>query len=160
MAKTRLLIKNACYHIYARGNQKQIIFKNQEDFAFYLSQFKHYKRKYQFLLYGYCLMPNHIHIIGEPMDPRGLPKLIQSLHRSYTAYYNKKYNKVGHLWQGRFKTKLIAKDQYLINCIAYVEQNPMRSNLAKDITEYEFSSYAERNLASSKYFKLVDKLLL
>lgn len=160
MSKTRLLIKNACYHIYVRGNQKQTVFKDKEDFEFYLHQLKHYKRKYSFRIYGYCLMPNHIHLIGEPLDPKKLPKFMQCLQRSYTAYHNKKYNKVGHLWQGRFKTKAIAKDEYLINCIAYVEQNAVRANLAKSITEYEFSSYQERNLNHKHYPELIDALLL
>jgi len=112
------------------------------------------------LLYGYCLMPNHIHLIGEPVYPEKLPKFMQCLHRSYTAYFNKKYNKVGHLWQGRFKAKLIAKDQYLIHCIAYVEQNPVRAKLINSPNEYEFSSYSERNLNNYLSYKLLDKLFL
>ncbi len=160
MARTRLLINNACYHIYARGNQKQAVFKSKEDYEFYLHQLKHYKRKHSLHIYGYCLMPNHIHIIGEPKNPGRLPRFMQCLHRSYTAYYNKKYNKVGHLWQGRFKTKAITRDQYLLDCIAYVEQNPLRANLVKNIKEYEFSSYPERNLTYLKSFALLDKLVL
>lgn len=105
-------------------------------------------------------MPNHIHLIGEPTNPEKLPKLMQCLHRSYTAYYNKKYNKVGHLWQGRFKTKVIAKDRYLIDCFTYVELNPLRLNLVKNPKEYEFSSYLERNLNEDKNFRLLDKLFL
>ncbi len=159
MTKTRLLIKNACYHIYIRGNQKQKVFIAKDDFIFYLSQLKHYKRKYPFLLYGYCLMPNHIHLIGEPVEPSTLPTFMQCLHRSYTAFYNKKYNKVGHLWQGRYKTKVIVKDQYLIDCIAYVEQNPVRANLVANPKDYEFNSYLERNLSDNSSFKLIDKLL-
>ena len=84
---------------------------------------------------------------------------MQCLQRSYTAYYNKKYNKVGHLWQGRFKTKTITKDQYLIGAIAYVEQNPIRANLVNNPKEYNFSSYGERSLYSDG-FGLLDKLLL
>lgn len=160
MTKTRVLIKNACYHIMARGNHKQSIFTKKEDFNFYLHQLKHYKRKYSFLLYGYCLMPNHIHLIGEPEDPEGLPKFMQSLHRSYTAYYNKKYSKVGHLWQGRFKAKVITKDEYLIGCIAYIEQNPVRANLATSLRGYEFSSYPERCLDENENLGFLDKLLL
>ncbi len=160
MTKTRLLIKNVCYHIIARGNHKQIIFTDKKDFNFYLHQLKHYKRKYSFLLYGYCLMPNHIHLIGEPKEPEELPKLMQCLHRSYTAYYNKKYNKVGHLWQGRFKAKVISKDEYLIDCIAYVEQNPVRANLTKYLREYEFSSHQQRCLNEHGNLRLLDKLLL
>jgi putative transposase len=160
MTKTRLLINNACYHIYSRGNQKQIVFKDRNDFEFYLQQLKHYKRKYAFLLYGYCLMPNHIHIVGEPIKSEIIPKFMQCLQRSYTAFYNKKYNKVGHLWQDRFRAKVIAKDRYLIDCIAYVEQNPVRANLTKNIKDYKFSSYVERNLTEARYSKLTDKLTL
>ena len=159
MTKTRLLIENACYHIYIRGNQKQKVFISKDDFNFYLAQLKHYKRKYSFVLYGYCLMPNHIHLIGESINPQNLPKLMQCLQRSYTAYYNNKYNKVGHLWQGRFKAKVITKDQYLIDCITYIEQNPVRANLVNSPTRYEFSSYFERALGNNN-FKLLDKLLL
>jgi putative transposase len=144
----------------ARGNHKQIIFVDKEDFNFYLHQLKYYKRKFSFLLYGYCLMPNHIHLIGEPKDPEKLPKFMQGLHRSYTAYYNKKYCKVGHLWQGRFKAKVITKDEYLIDCIAYVEQNPVRANLAKCLREYEFSSHPERCLNENGNPRLLNKLLL
>lgn len=160
MTKTRLLINNACYHIFARGNQKQIVFKDKGDFNFYLFQLRRYKRKYSFLLYGYCLMPNHIHLIGEPINPKKLPRLMQCLHRSYTAYYNKKYNKVGHLWQNRFKAKVIVKDQYLIDCIAYIEQNPVRANLVNNPKEHKFSSYLERNLNDNENFNLLDKLLI
>ena len=160
MTKTRLLIKNACYHIMARGNHKQLVFVDKEDFIVYLHRLKHYKRKYSFKLYGYCLMPNHIHLIGETKKPEDLPKLMQGLHRSYTAYYNKKYNKVGHLWQGRFKTKVITRDEYLIGCIAYVEQNPVRANLASSLREYEFSSHLERCLRENGNPGLIDKLLL
>lgn len=159
MSKTRLLIKNACYHIYTRGNQKQKVFLDRDDFEFYLSQLKRYKRKFSFLLYGYCLMPNHIHIIGEATMPENLPKFMQCIQRSYTAYYNKKYDKVGHLWQGRFKTKIIVKDKYLIDCISYIELNPVRANFVNNPKEYEFSSYLERNL-SSKGFNLLNGLLL
>jgi len=159
MTKTRLLIKNSCYHIFTRGNHKQKIFLSKDDFEFYLHQLKLYKRKFSFLLYGYCLMPNHIHLIGKPIKLQNLPKLMQCLQRSYTAYYNKKYEKVGHLWQGRFKTKAIARDQYLIDCITYVEHNPIRANLVANPKDYKFSSYLERNL-SEKECDLLDKLLL
>lgn len=160
MTKTRLFIENTCYHIYTRGNQKQKVFITRDDFEFYLHQLKRYKRNFSFKLYGYCLMPNHIHLIGEPIKSEELSKLMQCLQRSYTAYYNNKYKKVGHLWQGRFKTKVIHKDQYLIDCIAYVEQNPVRANLVNSPKQYEFSSYSERNLSDNKDCRLLDRLLI
>ncbi len=149
MTRTRVLIKDACYHIYARGNQKQIIFIAKNDFEFYLQQLKRYTREYSFHLYGYCLMPNHIHLIGKSVDPENLSKFMQSLQRSYTAFYNNKYDKVGHLWQGKFKAKLIIEDQYALSCISYVESNPIRAKLVNNPKDYTYCSYSERNFSNN-----------
>jgi len=159
MKSTRLLVKNACYHIYSRGNQKQKIFNENADFEFYLKQIKHYKRIYPFYLYGYCLMPTHIHLMGEPCNPEKLSKLMHCLQRSYTAYYNKKYNKVGHLWQGKFKSKIILKNQYAINSISYIETNPVRAKLVKNPEDFVFSSYRERVIGKINS-KLLSEFLL
>jgi len=160
MLKTRLLIANTCYHVMARGNQQQNIFLEIDDFNFYLHQLKHYKRKYKILLYSYCLMPNHIHLIVEPLNPEKLSKFMQGLQRSYTAYFNEKYEKVGHLWQGRFKAKIISKDEYLINVITYVEYNPVKANIVKHPQDYIFSSYRERSSHQKTKRKLIDPLLI
>jgi len=158
MTATRLYIPNACYHIYCRGNQKQKIFIDISDFEFYLSQLRLYKKRYSILLYSYCLMPNHIHLLGEPKEPVKLSKMIQCLHRSYTAYFNNKYKKVGHLWQDRFKTKLIVKDDYLLQCISYIEQNPIRANIVTDLKDYRFTSFTERCLFNESNRRMLDKL--
>lgn len=155
----RILLKNASYHITTRGNQKQAIFFDEQDYQIYLSRLKKYKLQHGFLLYGYCLMPNHVHIIGEPKTIENLAKFMHGLNRSYTAYFNKKYNKVGHLWQGRFKSKVIAKETYLLDCTYYVELNPVRSNIVKNATDYKWSSYKERFLAdNNKKTKMLDEL--
>ena len=67
---------------------------------------------------------------------------------------------VGHLWQGRFRTKVINKDEYLVGCIAYVEQNPVKANLTNSLKEYEFSSHQERCLNEDINVRLLDKLLI
>ena len=158
MTMTRIYIPNACYHIYNRGNQKQSIFIDKSDFEFYLAQLKRYKKRYSLLLYGYCLMPNHVHLLGEPKEPDGLSTMIQCLHRSYTAYFNNKYKKVGHLWQDRFKVKIILKDEYLLQCISYVEQNPVRANLVENLEDYKFSSFTERCLSLESRGCLLDRI--
>jgi len=157
MAKTRIFLENVCYHIYARGNQKQIVFAVKDDFEFYLQQLIRYKRKYSFHLYSYCLMPNHIHLMGKPAAPEKLSKFMQCLQRSYTAYYNK-YKKVGHVWQGKFKVKLIMKDKYAFDCINYIETNPVRAELVNNPKDYFYCSYSERNLNSNH--KFLDEFLL
>ena len=156
----RILIDNACYHIMVRGNQKQKIFNEEKDFCEYLKRIKLCKRKYKFRLYGFCLMPNHVHMIGEVKQKDSLSKFMHSMNRSYTAYFNEKYRKVGHLWQGRFKSRVIVKDRYLIDCINYIEQNPVKDNFIQTPKEYRWSSYRERNLSVNDEEKILDILSL
>ena len=91
-------------------------------------------------------MPNHFHIIGEILHKKDLSKFMHGLMRSYTAYFNEKYSKVGHLWQGRFKSKVINKDAYMFGCLQYVELNPVRAEMVDSPEDYPWSSYRERNL--------------
>ena len=156
----RFLLPGACYHLITRGNQRQEIFLDKEDYAVFLSKLKRYKKRYGFLLYGFCLMPNHVHMVGQPRELAHLAKFMQGLCRSYTAHFNKRYKKVGHLWQGRFKSKIIAKDGYLIDCIHYIELNPVRASLIKAAAEYPWSSHRERLLACESNSGLLDKLHL
>jgi putative transposase len=156
--ETRMLVENACYHIYARGNQKQRVFIDARDYKEYLGRLHRYKRRYKFLLYGFCLMPNHIHLVGEPTQPENLSKFMQGLTLSYTAYFNKRHKKVGHLWQSRFKSKLIVKDQYLISCVHYVEQNPVRANLVTSAQEYPWGSHKERVFSQDTKTRFLDPL--
>ena len=158
--KTRLVLNNGCYHITTRGNQRQKVFLCEEDYEKYLTMLKKYKRKYTFRLYGHCLMPNHIHLIGEIDKKENLTKFMQGINRAYTAYFNKTYRKVGHLWQGRFKSKIITKDEYLINSINYIELNPVRANIVRFPQEYRWSSYTERNLGVPRQNQMLDVLSL
>jgi len=137
----RITMENACYHIITRGNQKQLVFKDRKDYDKYLSLLLKYKKLYQFKLYCFCLMPNHVHLIIEVKEPTMLCKIMKCLNLSYTLYFNFKYEKVGHLWQDRFKSKVIEKDAYLFECINYIEANPIRASLASDLTKYPWSSY-------------------
>jgi putative transposase len=157
--RTRFFIDNGCFHIMSRGNQKQKIFNASDDYSIYLKLLLKYKKKYAFKLYGYCLMPNHIHIIGQVEKAITLSKFVQSLNRAYTACFNHKYKKVGHLWQGRFKSKVLMKDEYFISCINYVECNPVRAKIVLSPDKYEYSSYNERNMLNFKT-KLLDPIIL
>jgi len=140
----RITIENACYHIITRGNQKQLVFLEPQDYEKYLYLLTKYKKRYKFKLYCFCLMPNHVHLIIEVQDPLRLNKIMRSLNLGYTLYYNSKYKKVGHLWQDRFKSRVIEKDAYLLECINYIEANPVRAALVSDITRYQWSSYTFR----------------
>jgi putative transposase len=97
-------------------------------------------------------MPNHVHLVGEFQSASTLPKFMHDLNRTYVLYFNDKYDKAGHLWQGRFKSKILLKDIYLINCMTYVEFNPLRANLVKDVSKYRWTSYNSRVLGGQDKF--------
>jgi putative transposase len=141
---SRLVLDNCSYHIMARGNQKQVTFIEEADFLKYIELLKHYKAKYRFRLYGYCLMPNHIHLILEVKNGSDLGKIMQGLNQTYTIWFNEKYKKVGHLWQGRYKSMVIQKNKYMLDCLEYVELNPLRANLVRTPSEYPWSSWQAR----------------
>ena len=155
----RLVIDGACYHIMTRGNNKQKVFGAEKDFYKYMDLLIKYKKRYKFRLYGYCLMPNHIHIMGQIYEKNILYKFMHGLNRAYTGYFNKTYGRVGHPWQGRFKSKVIIKDKYLIDCINYIESNPARAEIVKSPHEYVWSSYRERNMLNPVYNMLDDLTL-
>ena len=140
----RIFVDNSIYHVMVRGNQKQAIFLEEADFSNYIDILKCYKKKYCFSLYGYCLMPNHAHLIMEVKNGPDLGKIMQGLNLTYAQWFNKKYKKVGHLWQGRYKSMLIQKDKYLLDCIMYVELNPVRANLSNSLCNYPWSSWKTR----------------
>ena len=143
----RSFIENACYHIVARGNQRQNIFKEQEDFIYYIGLIHKYKLKYGCMIYAYCLMNNHIHIIMESMvDPKNIARFMHGLNQSYAMKFNNKYKKTGHLWQNRYKAFIVLKDDYLINLISYIEYNPVRAKIVLKPEDYPYSSYRYRLL--------------
>lgn len=144
--RKRVLIEGCCYHLITRGNQKQEVFRCPDDYLMYCRLLKKFKRKFKFSVYAYCLMPNHSHILGETTVAQNISSFMHDLNRTYTLYFNHKYMKVGHLWQGRFKSKIINKDKYLIDCINYIELNPVRANLVDNAINYRWSSYRSRIL--------------
>ena len=156
----RILLDNACYHVVMRGNQRQMVFMEKSDFEYYLNKIRKYKRKYNLFLYSYCLMSNHIHMLVEIKDSKNLPSFMHDLNRSYTAYFNNRYQKVGYLWQGRFKSYIVNKDEYVFNCINYMESNPVRAELVDCINEYKYSSYNERVLGIVDRYKMLDNFVI
>lgn len=153
---SRILIDNASYHITARGNQQQHIFLCAEDYEKYLSMVKKAKRKYRIFLYAYCLMKNHVHMLIEAIKSKDISKFMHWVNRGYTAYFNAKYGKTGHLWQGRFQSSPIVKGQYLINAATYIENNPVQAGIVNDPADYPWSSYRARCLLANN--NIVDEM--
>jgi REP element-mobilizing transposase RayT len=132
--RPRIQFEGAFYHIIVRGNQRQDIFDDEGDRRRYLERLRVYKDKCGFLLYAYVLMSNHVHLLIEtPADP--ISRIMQMINFTYTQYFNRKYGKVGYLFQGRYKFFLCDKDGYLLSLVRYIHHNPVRAGLAKDSSD-------------------------
>lgn len=125
------------------GTKREKYFLEDNDFEFYLKRLEKSCKKYEFILISYCLMPNHIHLIAKQDGDMSPAKFISSLHTSYSMMFNKKYNLVGHLFQDRYKQKIIENDLYMKNLIAYVHLNPVKDKICNFPKEYKWSSYLE-----------------
>jgi len=137
----RITVPNLFFHVLNRGNNRQTVFRDEEDFSYFLQLLKRYKKQLKFRLYHFCLMPNHIHFVLEPTLQGSLSKIMLRLTLAYTWYFNRKYRGVGHVWQGRFKSSLLDKENYFLWCGLYVELNPVRANLATMPEDWRWSSF-------------------
>ena len=147
--KPRIEFEGAFYHVIARGNQKQDVFKDRNDFSKFIEILSRYKGRYHYYLYCYVLMSNHVHLLIETMEIP-LSKILQGVNQSYTMYFNKRYKTVGHLFQGRYKAILCDRDEYLLSLIKYIHLNPVRAKVVKAPGEYKWSSYHNYAKQSSK----------
>jgi putative transposase len=151
----RIAPKEFVYHVLSKGNNKQIIFQDEDDCQKYIDVLRKYKEKYKFKLYHYVLMTNHVHLVLEPTDIGGaLSQIMKGINLSYVQHYRTKYKYTGHFWQDRFKSIIISKDEYLLACGSYVELNPVRAGMVEEPKEYKWSSYAAN--AYGKNDDLVD----
>jgi REP element-mobilizing transposase RayT len=132
-----------CYHIFNRGNRRQDIFLEDADYINYLSKLREMKKKYKISVFCYCLMPNHLHLLVQQDSEIPLFRFMQALHTSYSMYFNWKYRKVGHLFQGRFKQKEVDKDEYLLQVSSYIHLNPLMDGLVEKLEDYQWSSYPD-----------------
>lgn len=138
----RITAPNLPFHIIDRGNNKQVVFQEQQDFFYFLKLLERYKKELKFKLYHLCLMPNHIHLMIEPTVEESISKIMMCLTLAYSSYFNQKNKGVGHVWQGRYKSSLIGEEDYFITCALYIELNPVRAKMVARPQDYQWSSYS------------------
>ena len=137
----RKISSTKVYHIILRGNDRQDIFLDEQDYHKFLKIVKILKEKYQYDIFTYCLMSNHVHLVIYDKNMK-LSKIIQSMEISYASYFAKKYNKVGHLFQNRFLSKNVETKEYLCGLCRYIHQNPLKAKIS-NTEDYKWSSYRE-----------------
>lgn len=130
------------YHVYNRGNNNQSIFFERENYLYFLHQLRKYLVTDAVDIVAYCLMPNHYHLLVYLKSDK-LSGLMQPFALSYTKAINKRYMRVGSLFQGRFKAAHIDRNEYLLHLSRYIHLNPVAAGLRRRAEDWEFSSYRE-----------------
>jgi REP element-mobilizing transposase RayT len=130
----------ACYHVLNRGHARERIFHDDADRQRFLELLARYRDRCAFRLYHYCLMDNHFHLLLQLPRPQGLSALLAGLQVAYWHHYRRRYDLVGHLFQGRCKTSAVETDGYLLSYGRYIERNPLAAGMVALPWDYQWSS--------------------
>jgi len=138
--KPRIEIGGGLYHVISRGNNRRKIFRTHDDYLRFTNILAQQKARLPFYLYAYCLMPNHVHLLIEMRD-HPLSRIMQRVLTGYSQYHNRKYKKIGHLFQGRYKSILCQTDRYLGELVRYIHLNPVRAKMVKRPERYQYGGH-------------------
>lgn len=137
----RIIVPGAVHHVTQRGNNRQDVFFVDDDRHVYLELLHAQAQRFGFRVDGYCLMTNHVHVVGVPKDEAALAKTFGRAHFLYTQYINRLHGRSGHLWQNRFFS--CAMDEaHALHALCYVELNPVRAGMVRQPWTYAWSSAA------------------
>ncbi|WP_313346362.1 transposase [Sedimentibacter sp.] len=132
--------ESGIYHIMMRGINRQVIFKDREDYLRFIETLLKYKNICEYQLFAYCLMDNHLHLLlKEGKEP--LETIMRRICGSFVLWYNKKYGRIGYLFQDRFKSEPVEDDTYFLTVLRYIFQNPIKAGIAKNIKDYNWTNY-------------------
>jgi putative transposase len=135
----RIEVPGGLYHVIARGNERRAIFRDDADRRRYVDRVAHYREKFGFQFLAYCLMDNHVHLAIET-GKIPLSKIMAGLQSSYTQYFNRRHDRVGHLFQGRYKAFLVEEDPYALALLRYIHENPVKAKVVERPEQYAWSS--------------------
>jgi putative transposase len=139
--KPRLDLAHVAQHVVQRGNDRQPCFFTADDYRRYLDELREITLRAGCALHAYVLMTNHVHLLMTPTQAGQIAHVMQSLGRRYVRYVNDLHRRTGTLWEGRYKSCLVASDNYLMRCYRYIELNPVRAHMVASPDDYEWSSF-------------------
>ncbi|MEW6360014.1 MAG: transposase [Planctomycetota bacterium] len=137
----RVSFAGGVFHVITRGNNREAVFLEDNDFEHYRSLLRRYRAKFKFKLFAYALMPNHVHLLIETSTEGSISKIMHCINTAYAMYFNNKYDHVGHVWQGRFHSAVVDSENYLLEVMRYVDLNPVRAEMSSRPDQYEWSSH-------------------
>lgn len=138
--KQRVWYEGACYHVMGRGNRRNAIFREEDDYRLFISILRKVREKHMFTLHSFCLMTNHFHLqMTTGTDP--IWKIMQRFMNFYARTFNLKYGYEGHLFDSRYTSALIEDDRYFLEVSRYIHLNPVKAQMVKEPLSYPYSSY-------------------
>ncbi|MEN6316961.1 MAG: transposase [Clostridiaceae bacterium] len=144
------------YHIMLRGNERKNIFCDEHDKIRFVETIYRIKQGNNFYIYAFCLMDNHVHLmLAEGIED--LAKVMKKITTSYVYYFNNKYNRVGHLFQDRFRSEVVETESYVLALARYIHQNPVRAGIVKKASDYKWSSYNDYIDEDNQFSNILDK---
>ncbi len=146
------------YHIMLRGINRGDIFLEDDDKAVFLNILLQKKSKGEYTLHAYCLMDNHLHLLIQEKED-DIARIMKRIGITYVSYFNKKYQRIGPLFQDRYKSEKVENDGYLLTAMRYIHNNPVAAGLVKNQGAYEWSSYNEY-LKQRKSLMVADTALI
>lgn len=156
MAKRKVTFSRGCYyHVYNRGSNRQLIFRERENYLFLLKRFGKHALEMSITVVAYCLMPNHYHFLLRQDGDVSISDLMQAIFNSYSKAFNKMYKRSGTLFEGPFKSIHVDKENYLIHLCRYIHRNPLEAGLVNNLEVWPFSNYLE--WVGGRDGKLVDR---
>ncbi len=140
---SRNSVKSNFFHVMIQGINKEDILKNDDDKKYFIHIINRLKNLCKVKFIAYCIMDNHVHLLFEVDDIYELIKFMHRLNTKYAIYYNKKYNRVGHVFRDRYRSEGIFSEQQFYNCINYIYNNPVKAGICKNASTYKYSNYFE-----------------
>ena len=138
MRRRRILQKDAKYHVTAKINRDETIFSDDEIKNLFMDVVKRSKKKYKYSLKNFVIMDNHIHFMIQPLKDESLSRIMQWILSVFAIYYNKIHKLSGHVWKGRFWSKIIADIKQLFDTFRYISENPVKALMINDAKEYRY----------------------
>ncbi|MFZ5601245.1 MAG: transposase [Pseudomonadota bacterium] len=145
----RLYVPGCSHHIVQRGNNRDVCFFDERDYAFYLQQLQVSAQQFRVAIHAFVLMTNHVHLLVTPSCADGCSKMMQSLGRKYVRYISLTYRRTGTLWEGRYKSTLVDSERYFLTVSQYIELNPVRARMVVSAGEYPWSSFRGNAMGKS-----------
>jgi len=154
----RIAYAGAYYHLVSRGNNKLEIFLDDTDRLEYLGTLSRLAKKFRLKIYAYVLMSNHVHLLLETLEAN-ISVAMHEINLAYSRYFNSKHGHTGHLFETRFKSRLLQKERYFLAVLRYIHLNPVKAGMVARPEDYRWSSHTGYLLGGDSFINPPDEVL-